>query len=96
MSSGIIKKLAVKWLYPNANCERTREEVPSLGLRKTLFAFILITSGVVLSFVLLLVELAAYSIKKKKKSGKSMVKQENKFKKYKDFVEEYIRINKSN
>ncbi|KAL7641278.1 UNVERIFIED_CONTAM: hypothetical protein RMT77_008416 [Armadillidium vulgare] len=59
MSTGILQKLSNKWLYrDNAGCEaRAEDKSPSLSLNKTLFAFVLIIGGMILSLLILFCEI---------------------------------------
>lgn len=52
-----MKKLEVKWLRSQQQCGVVKEETPSLGLTKTLFAFAIVTGGVLVSLILLASEM---------------------------------------
>lgn len=66
MSSGMIKKLALKWLYPHHTCTEEKEETLSLGVRKAFFAFSLVMGGTVLSTLILLLEICIMKSRKKR------------------------------
>lgn len=57
MSSGVLKNVAMKWVFSTILCVPVKDETPSLGLSKTLFAFMIAIGGAIFSVAILVTEL---------------------------------------